>query len=436
MAERAPSGESVATWQERLGDSTPVHEYPDFMRSEIADLRAALARRATAGTTAAPAQLESAIARVAALSKAGMELTARIVLHSPIEVNGIDYVRRDSMMDAVVDWRKAFDAAPKVERATAGTTAPDTCAEMRALCSACGGTGDVTGIDGEWRGACDCEASAWSREPVAGTTAAPSEHPARDLAHLRKNIGNAEYVESYFAAVWGIVDSLRAHIDGAGGERATAGNAAPTDTCAHCGRLPSDPEYCDWSECPAGGASALRAEPAGQHDDCYAAFDKWYEAQRHQLTNEQVCRLIWQRAWQAHERTIMAGAARQGGVTCNSGTSVLATSAAALGDLPKDLDELVREYGNAPMFGAARTRRVIMQDIYRSAGEIFASNAGAAPGWRLVPINPTPAMMDAAEACSNDWPRTTWNAAWAAMLAAAPSDTSPVGATQDNQENE
>lgn len=32
----------------------------------------------------------------------------------------------------------------------------DTCAEMRALCSACGGTGDVHSIDGEWRGQCTC----------------------------------------------------------------------------------------------------------------------------------------------------------------------------------------------------------------------------------------------------------------------------------------
>jgi len=35
----------------------------------------------------------------------------------------------------------------------------DVCAEMRALCSACGGTGDVVSLDGEWRGTCDCEAS-------------------------------------------------------------------------------------------------------------------------------------------------------------------------------------------------------------------------------------------------------------------------------------
>ncbi|MBR7634879.1 hypothetical protein [Janthinobacterium lividum] len=32
----------------------------------------------------------------------------------------------------------------------------DTCAEMRALCSACGGTGDVHQADGEWLGECTC----------------------------------------------------------------------------------------------------------------------------------------------------------------------------------------------------------------------------------------------------------------------------------------
>lgn len=32
----------------------------------------------------------------------------------------------------------------------------DTCAEMRALCSACGGTGDVHRADGEWLGECTC----------------------------------------------------------------------------------------------------------------------------------------------------------------------------------------------------------------------------------------------------------------------------------------
>ena len=53
-----------------------------------------------------------------------------------------------------------------------------------------------------------------------------------------------------------------------------------------------------------------------------------------------------------------------------------------------------------------------------------AAAALAAPpvpaGYKVVPVEPTPEMMDAAEACSDDWPRTTWRAAWSAMLAAAP----------------
>lgn len=43
-----------------------------------------------------------------------------------------------------------FLAAPAVPAAT------DVCAEMRARCSSCGGTGDVTRIDGEWLGYCTC----------------------------------------------------------------------------------------------------------------------------------------------------------------------------------------------------------------------------------------------------------------------------------------
>lgn len=49
----------------------------------------------------------------------------------------------------------ARDAIAASRRATPR----DVCAEMRALCSACGGTGDVVSLDGEWRGTCDCEAS-------------------------------------------------------------------------------------------------------------------------------------------------------------------------------------------------------------------------------------------------------------------------------------
>lgn len=62
----------------------------------------------------------------------------------------------------------ALCAAPVSEAGQA----QDVCAEMRALCSACGGTGDVTSIDGEWRGKCDCEAS----QPAAMDEAAERAH--------------------------------------------------------------------------------------------------------------------------------------------------------------------------------------------------------------------------------------------------------------------
>jgi hypothetical protein len=50
----------------------------------------------------------------------------------------------------------------------------------------------------------------------------------------------------------------------------------------------------------------------------------------------------------------------------------------------------------------------------------------------LVPVEPTEAMMDAAEACSDDWPRTTWKKAWAAMLnAVQPSQDAPASVDRD-----
>lgn len=36
--------------------------------------------------------------------------------------------------------------------------------------------------------------------------------------------------------------------------------------------------------------------------DCDDAFDEWYKFQRHQLNNEELCRLIWTRGWQAAEK--------------------------------------------------------------------------------------------------------------------------------------
>ena len=32
--------------------------------------------------------------------------------------------------------------------------------------------------------------------------------------------------------------------------------------------------------------------------DCDAAFDNWYAGQKHLLSNEDLCRLIWRRGWE------------------------------------------------------------------------------------------------------------------------------------------
>jgi hypothetical protein len=47
----------------------------------------------------------------------------------------------------------------------------------------------------------------------------------------------------------------------------------------------------------------------------------------------------------------------------------------------------------------------------------FPSQQAQAPGWQLVPVEPTPEMLEAAKACS---PTSPLKAAWARMLAAAP----------------
>lgn len=53
-----------------------------------------------------------------------------------------------------------LEAAPTAPAAQGD--AKDTCAKTRALCSACGGTGDMHGLDGKWRGQCTC-VHAWQQ---------------------------------------------------------------------------------------------------------------------------------------------------------------------------------------------------------------------------------------------------------------------------------
>ena len=56
---------------------------------------------------------------------------------------------------------RAMIAAAPAARAAQGD-AKGSCATMRALCSACGGTGNVHGLDGEWCGQCTC-VHAWQQ---------------------------------------------------------------------------------------------------------------------------------------------------------------------------------------------------------------------------------------------------------------------------------
>lgn len=69
------------------------------------------------------------------------------------------------MLSDSEDFRKVFARA--IEAAVLSNASKgDVCAQMRALCSACGGTGDVVSIDGEWRGTCNCEASRAAPAPA------------------------------------------------------------------------------------------------------------------------------------------------------------------------------------------------------------------------------------------------------------------------------
>lgn len=64
---------------------------------------------------------------------------------------------RTDLRKALMDEFEAPAIAPPGAAGSLGT-----CAEMRALCSACGGTGDVHRADGEWRGQCTC-VHAWQQ---------------------------------------------------------------------------------------------------------------------------------------------------------------------------------------------------------------------------------------------------------------------------------
>ena len=182
--ESAPSGESIATWGARQRASRYERNAEVCMLDEIADLRAALARRATAGNAApteagitASGERDSALRAEPAWRKTQKPCTVcggQNYQCAHCDGMGIEPRKIDNYGECKCVLSRYCDGKCNPVFASselASNAAPtDVCAEMRALCSACGGTGDVVSIDGEWRGSCDCAAS-------NAATAAPGDLP-------------------------------------------------------------------------------------------------------------------------------------------------------------------------------------------------------------------------------------------------------------------
>jgi hypothetical protein len=290
-------------------------------------------------------------------------------------------------------------------RATADTTAPETAEKIP--CPECKGTGGV-----QRAGDCsDCNGKGFDWD-VAGTTAAPAEYLPTDessevIIDFMRGHGCGDAFASYVRTRM-MSDFAQELASCLLAERATAGNAAPTEARAIT-------------------EIKRRLKALIGHGDALQEGYGWALAMVENVEAEF--------ASNTATAALTSSSAKSGAESCetrmdsSSASDVIPAATAAPGDLPplpwgddfeawleprrqKDVAEAFREYGRA----------------------CIASNAGAAipESFALVPVEPTPAMMDAAEACSNDWPRTTWTAAWAAMLAAAPSNP-PAGAKEQTK---
>lgn len=153
---------NIKTWQDRAQDEgiyevVRAGQSTAHMQAEIAELRAALA--------ATQADLEE------------WRFTNKV---DELERKLAQYEAQMLRM-ATCAGEFARDAC----KAQAPSAPVDVCAEMRAICSACGGTGDVHSIDGEWRGSCDCQTSA----PVAPDQGAAFEAWAKREGLIQESHG-------------------------------------------------------------------------------------------------------------------------------------------------------------------------------------------------------------------------------------------------------
>jgi hypothetical protein len=243
-AERAPSGEEIKPWQERIVDgmfrdpNTPGYALTGASAAlgardaEIADLRAALARRATAGTTA-PALTDSAIIGAFADEEVSCTIPQALCIGRAIEAKVVAGTTAAPSSDDLnfgklrIANQVIIRQAEEIEklRATAGNAAPTDL--TTAECPTCKGEGWVfsQGRHGPTIGCDDCDGqgrlivSRKDMDDLATSAAAPGDLPplpnARRFVHGYSESDMREYGRACIASNAGAAPACR-HCDGHG----------------------------------------------------------------------------------------------------------------------------------------------------------------------------------------------------------------------------
>jgi hypothetical protein len=184
-----------------------------------------LARRAEPSVAAD----ERALRLIKELSRISMHLAADLVKGADYTFNGHDYLDRNAVVDRIMQWRAEWDATEPVraelfEQARAALASP--AVSQQAAPEAPALTPDTVTLQ---------------FLTDVSTAAGLLSCGKRDKG-LAERIGNRAY--ELRAALFAKIASTKVSPQGG--------------ACAHCNRLPGDPEgVCDWIECPVGSAPAV-----------------------------------------------------------------------------------------------------------------------------------------------------------------------------------